>query len=165
MPGVYLAPSLVSTIALRGRLALCTDSLLQRLSWRAIQKMSRVDRMSALCAGVGWRGRRWHAPEGGPLMSQPTSASKLSLIHLKRLSRTSDGERPSLLLLLHGVGSNEQDLFALAPQFDSRFVVLSVRAPLVWGPDSFAWFTVRFQADQPIINAKELDASQTRLAN
>src|SRR5262249_20666181 len=73
------------------------------------------------------------------------------------------GERPPLLLLLHGVGSNEQDLFALAPQFDPRFVVLSVRAPLVWGPDSFAWFTVRFQDDQPVINAHELDASRTRI--
>jgi phospholipase/carboxylesterase len=98
-------------------------------------------------------------------MSQPMSASKLSLIHLKRLSRLTDGERPPLLLLLHGVGSNEQDLFTLAPQFDPRFVVLSVRAPLVWGPDSFAWFTVRFQGDQPIINAQELDASRTRLTN
>jgi len=98
-------------------------------------------------------------------MSQPTPASKLSLVHLKRLPRIPHGERPPLLFLLHGVGSNEQDLFALAPQFDPRFVVLSIRAPLVWGPDSFAWFTVRFQDDLPIINAKELDASRTRLTN
>jgi len=98
-------------------------------------------------------------------MSQPAQAFNLSLVHLKRLSRVPDGERPPLLFLLHGVGSNEQDLFALAPQFDPRFVVLSVRAPLVWGPDSFAWFTVRFQDDQPFINAQELDASRTRLTN
>ena len=36
---------------------------------------------------------------------------------------------PWLLVLMHGVGSNEQDLFSLAPQIPDRFHVLSLRAP------------------------------------
>ena len=35
-----------------------------------------------------------------------------------------------LLVLLHGYGSNEQDLFGLRPYLPDAFVVASVRAPL-----------------------------------
>ena len=48
--------------------------------------------------------------------------------------------RPWLLVLMHGVGSNEQDLFSLAPQIPERFHVLSLRAPFRLGPGSHAWF-------------------------
>ncbi|MFN3436289.1 MAG: alpha/beta hydrolase [Acidovorax sp.] len=48
--------------------------------------------------------------------------------------------RPWLLVLMHGVGSNEQDLFSLAPQIPERFHVLSLRAPFRMGPGSHAWF-------------------------
>ena len=48
--------------------------------------------------------------------------------------------RPWLLVLMHGVGSKEQDLFSLAPQIPERFHVLSLRAPFRMGPGSHAWF-------------------------
>ena len=48
--------------------------------------------------------------------------------------------RPWLLVLMHGVGSNEQDLFSLALQIPERFHVLSLRAPFRMGPGSHAWF-------------------------
>ena len=48
--------------------------------------------------------------------------------------------RPWLLVLMHGVGSNEQDLFALSSQIPERFHVLSLRAPQSMGPGSLAWF-------------------------
>ena len=48
--------------------------------------------------------------------------------------------RPWLLVLMHGVGSNEQDLFSLAPQIPERFHVISLRAPYRMGPGSHAWF-------------------------
>ena len=35
---------------------------------------------------------------------------------------------------MHGVGSNEQDLFSLAPQIPDRFHVISLRAPHRMGP-------------------------------
>ena len=47
---------------------------------------------------------------------------------------------PGLLVLMHGVGSNEQDLFGLAGEVPANFHVLSLRAPFVLGPGSFAWF-------------------------
>ena len=47
---------------------------------------------------------------------------------------------PWLLVLMHGVGSNEQDLFGLARMMPPQFHVLSLRAPYVLSPDSYAWF-------------------------
>jgi thioredoxin 1 len=48
-----------------------------------------------------------------------------------------------LLLLLHGIGSNEHDLASLAPIIDpdGHFVTVSPRAPYGYGP-GFAWFRV-----------------------
>lgn len=47
---------------------------------------------------------------------------------------------PWLLVLMHGVGSNEHDLFSLAPQIPEQFHVVSLRAPFRMGPGAFAWF-------------------------
>jgi len=44
-----------------------------------------------------------------------------------------------LLVLLHGYGANEADLFGLADQLPEEFVVASVRAPMPMGP-GFTWF-------------------------
>jgi phospholipase/carboxylesterase len=71
---------------------------------------------------------------------------------------------PPLLLLLHGVGSNEQSMASLAAAFDPRFVVLAVRAPYALGATSFAWFHVEFTVDGPSINAAEAEASWHALA-
>ena len=65
-------------------------------------------------------------------------------------------EQPWLLVLLHGVGSNEQDLFGLAPQVPPRFHVLSLRAPLTLGPGSYAWFTFGVGPD----GRRTIDAAQ-----
>jgi phospholipase/carboxylesterase len=50
-------------------------------------------------------------------------------------------ERP-LIVLLHGYGSHEGDLFALSPRLPLEPVVASLRAPLPMGP-GFAWWEVR----------------------
>jgi phospholipase/carboxylesterase len=72
------------------------------------------------------------------------SSNTLSLAHLAREPREKTAGRPPLLLLLHGVGSNEADLFGLAPYLDERFLVVSARAPVVLGPGSFGWFRIDF---------------------
>ena len=47
-----------------------------------------------------------------------------------------------LLLLLHGYGSNEEDLIGLAPQLDARLVCISARAPYPLDFGGFAWFNI-----------------------
>ena len=56
------------------------------------------------------------------------------------LERPATGASPWLLVLMHGVGSNEQDLMGLAPFVPPNCHVVSVRAPFTLGPGSYAWF-------------------------
>lgn len=51
-----------------------------------------------------------------------------------------------LLVLLHGKGSNESDLFGLSPLLPLEPVIASVRAPLPDGP-GFSWFDSALYAD------------------
>lgn len=49
-----------------------------------------------------------------------------------------------VLLLLHGYGSDEHDLFGLVPYLPERFVVASVRAPLAppWPMPGASWYPI-----------------------
>ncbi|MFN8455814.1 MAG: alpha/beta fold hydrolase [Anaerolineae bacterium] len=87
----------------------------------------------------------------------------LSLIHLIRPPQGEPAAKPPLLLLLHGVGSHERDLFELAPYFDERFFIVSARAPLTLGYESFAWFHVQFTSTGPVINPAEAESSRQTL--
>lgn len=53
-------------------------------------------------------------------------------------------ENPPLLIMLHGYGSNEEDLFSFAGELNNPFVVVSVRAPLNLGFGGFAWYEIDF---------------------
>jgi len=79
-----------------------------------------------------------------------------------------------LLVLLHGYGSNADDLFGLVEYLPSEYVIASVEAPLPVGP-GFAWYnlgpdpeTGGFKRDIDEINsctmalAKWLDALEAR---
>jgi phospholipase/carboxylesterase len=74
-----------------------------------------------------------------------------------------EGKKPPLLLMLHGVGANERDLYPLAPELDPRLQILSLRAPLTRGPNSYAWFTVAFLPTGFKIAPEQLDASRKRV--
>lgn len=85
----------------------------------------------------------------------------LSLSFLERPA-TAGTTEPWLLVLLHGVGSNEQDLFGLAPHVPPQFHVLSLRAPYVMGPGAYAWFqfAVTPRGERSIDEAQEATSRQ-----
>lgn len=68
------------------------------------------------------------------------------------------GADPWLLVLMHGVGSNEQDLFGLAPYVPAHFQVLSLRAPYPMGPQAHGWF--QFTVDRN--GTRHIDVQQER---
>ncbi len=68
-----------------------------------------------------------------------------------------------LLLLLHGYGSNEEDLMGLASQLDPRLLYISVRAPYALDFGGFAWFNiewgpqgVRFDFEQALQSLEQI---------
>ncbi len=70
-------------------------------------------------------------------------ASDFPLYHLSKASSIADKDRP-LLILLHGYGSHEQDLFSFASELDDRYTILSLRAPHDLGFGGYAWFNIDF---------------------
>lgn len=57
-------------------------------------------------------------------------------------------EKNPLLLLLHGYGSNEEDLFSFATELPEEYYVVSARAPYDLQPYGHAWYAITFDADQ-----------------
>ncbi|ONI61365.1 hypothetical protein ALI44B_13135 [Leifsonia sp. ALI-44-B] len=54
-----------------------------------------------------------------------------------------------LLVILHGYGSNEADLFSLSPYLPLSPVIASLRAPFTapWPIDGYSWFRLKRRAD------------------
>ena len=57
-------------------------------------------------------------------------------------------DKNPLLLLLHGYGSNDSDLFSFASELPDEYYVISARAPYDLQYDSYAWYAINFDADQ-----------------
>jgi len=53
-----------------------------------------------------------------------------------------------ILLLFHGYGSDENDLFSFASQLPEEFFIVSARAPYAMQPYGNAWYTINFDADK-----------------
>ena len=56
-------------------------------------------------------------------------------------------EKNPLLLLLHGYGSNEADLFSFATELPDEYYIISLQAPFDLQYGSYAWYAINFDAD------------------
>ncbi|MFV5700861.1 alpha/beta hydrolase [Flavobacterium sp. XS2P12] len=93
-----------------------------------------------------------------------SSKEKTTLHYLVRQPKTKT-TNPPLLLLLHGVGGNERNLFSFANDLPDKFLVVSARGPLTLGPQSFAWFQVNFTSGHPQINEQQAEAARVTILN
>ncbi|WP_428742879.1 alpha/beta hydrolase [Tenacibaculum sp.] len=79
----------------------------------------------------------------------------MSLQYLVREPKSSI-TNPPLLILLHGYGSNEQDLFSFAEELPDDLLIVSVRAPYDMGYGGYAWYAINFDD----VNGKFSDLTQ-----
>lgn len=70
----------------------------------------------------------------------------LSLHHIVRKSTLT--ENSPLLIMLHGYGSDENDLFSFAAELPEELFIISVRAPYPMQPYGNAWYAINFDAEQ-----------------
>ncbi len=68
-----------------------------------------------------------------------------SLKHIIRKPKVPT-DNPSMLLMLHGYGSNEQDLFSFAHELPDELLIISARAPLSLAFGGYAWYTIHFES-------------------
>lgn len=58
------------------------------------------------------------------------------------------GKNAPLLVLLHGYGSDENDLFSFAGELPKTLCIISLRAPHNLQPYGHAWYAINFDAQQ-----------------
>jgi phospholipase/carboxylesterase len=63
-------------------------------------------------------------------------------MNLVSVTRSSP-DKQGTLILMHGLGSDEQDMFGLSEVIDDRVEVICLRAPIQYGP-GFAWFEIQW---------------------
>jgi len=86
----------------------------------------------------------------------------LSLTYLVR-EPIHASNKASAIILLHGVGSNEEDLFGLSSQLPADMYIISPRGPLMVGPGRYAWYNVDFSTGRPIIKTEQEAASREKI--
>ncbi|MDG1685626.1 MAG: alpha/beta fold hydrolase [Flavobacteriaceae bacterium] len=70
------------------------------------------------------------------------------LKYLVRQPKSVGITNPPLLVLIHGYGSNENDLFSFAEYLHPDLLVISLRAPLNLPMMGHAWYSIHFDAEQ-----------------
>ncbi len=85
------------------------------------------------------------------------------LVH-RAVQARAPSERPPLLILLHGIGADEEALLPLAQLFDPRFLVLAGRAPHQAEPMGHRWYAIDWTASPPRGDPGEIVASRDLLA-
>lgn len=90
---------------------------------------------------------------------------EFTLNHTFRRPDEHTGGKPPLLIALHGIGSNEQDLVALQPHLDPRFFVVSAQAPYEYMfPGGYSWFGLQIlPGNQVKIDVEQLRQSRDKL--
>ncbi|GAA4951231.1 alpha/beta fold hydrolase [Algibacter agarivorans] len=79
--------------------------------------------------------------------------TSLALHHVIRKSTLT--ENAPLLIMLHGYGSDENDLFSFATELPEELFVISVRAPYPMQPYGNAWYAINFDAEKGKWNDNE----------
>jgi phospholipase/carboxylesterase len=83
--------------------------------------------------------------DAGASIPEPPAPDLLAIDDAAVLWSAAGADRDGrpLLLLLHGFGSHEGDLFSLAPYLPLQPVIASLRAPVDLGDGSWAWFPLQ----------------------
>lgn len=68
--------------------------------------------------------------------------ASLSLEHIVRKPVQETAQKAPLILLLHGYGSDENDLFSFAEELPEHYCIISARAPHPMQPYGNAWYAI-----------------------
>lgn len=75
-------------------------------------------------------------------------------------------EASPVIIMLHGYGSDENDLFSFASELPEEYTIISLKAPIPMQPYGNAWYNIhfdnnqgKFSDDEQAINSRDLIAN------
>ena len=89
---------------------------------------------------------------------------KLSLHHIIKAPKVAIDKAP-VVILLHGYGSNEEDLFSFAAELPEELFVIAVRAPRSLEPYGYSWYDIAYTATEKISDDQQAIESREAVAN
>lgn len=91
------------------------------------------------------------------LPAQELKQASLQYIVRQPKIKTAD---PPLIVLLHGLGSNEKDLLSFADKFPGKYLIISARAPYTLNEGSYKWFDIDFSTGKKVANTEQAEKSR-----
>ncbi|MDA8947649.1 alpha/beta fold hydrolase [Flavobacteriaceae bacterium] len=76
---------------------------------------------------------------------------------------SSDKENTPAIILIHGYGSNADDLFSFAPYLPKNHTIIAIQAPLTLSPNSYAWYPLQMDPSGAITSELEAAWSAVQL--
>lgn len=70
----------------------------------------------------------------------------LSLDHILRPAQPLSEKAP-VIIMLHGYGSDEHDLFSFTSAIDPKYLIVSAKAPVAMQPYGNAWYAISYTPD------------------
>jgi phospholipase/carboxylesterase len=92
----------------------------------------------------------------------PELQDGLSLKYLAQLPSEPSPHTP-VIILLHGYGADERDLFELRNVFPKNFLIISARAPYSLPHSGYQWYELPSNKGQQDAKKNELDNSRSRI--
>jgi len=93
------------------------------------------------------------------------NTKQLSLQHLIRKPKVAS-EKPPMLIMLHGYGSDENDLFSFAEELPDELFVISAKAPYPMQPYGNAWYAIHFDnQDGKFSDDEQAKESREKIVN
>jgi phospholipase/carboxylesterase len=92
--------------------------------------------------------------------SMTTSTPELEYLVRKPAVDTANAP---VLILLHGFGSNEQDMFSFANRIPENWLVVSARGPIPQGENRHSWYNVKMVDGKITIDFQEEEQSRQKV--
>jgi len=89
---------------------------------------------------------------------------KLSLHHIIKAPKVAVDKAP-VIILLHGYGSNEEDLFSFAAELPEELFVIAVRATRDLEPYGYSWYDIHYTATEKISDDAQAIESREAVAH
>lgn len=69
-------------------------------------------------------------------------------------------DKKKAIILMHGVGSNEKDLFSLVDHLPKDYYIICPQGPYTMGHHRYAWYNVDFSTGKPVYNVQQEQSSR-----